>query len=41
MEVIECDNCGCLINIYTDNYSWVKNDNQYQSDNILCEDCAK
>lgn len=34
----ECSNCGCIIELSRDNYSW-GNDGYCSDDNIICEDC--
>lgn len=41
MELLECSNCGAIINVDADNYSWVESDGYCGVDNILCEGCTE
>ena len=38
-NIKECNNCGCMIDLDIDNYSW-GDDGHCGDDNIICEDCA-
>lgn len=38
-NVVKCSNCGCIINLDTEDYGWEENDGYCGDDNILCINC--